>query len=356
MALPETLPILSARLEREGLARVYHERELTEPVDLCDAHGRLNPAAVGWSRKPLVRANLTRHLLRRKRWSFWSFIAPDFVLSATVADLDYLAFCEVSFTDFRTRQTVSVMEPRLPGSIEMSEYVERSIEVRGRTIDYRKLHEGDALRVSLRADAKAAPIRADLAVAKPPGHESLNIVVPWTPTRFQFNSKHCALPTSGSVRVGEQTYWARPDQCHAVQDFGRGVWPHHSFWNWAVATGVQEGTSIGVNMGGKWTTGTGSNENGIFLDGRLHKVMEDLDWSYDPADWLAPWRVVAPHSRALDLTLEPIVVRTPSVGFGPLSSRGACAFGRWRGTLHVAGRELTIHALPGWAEEFEHRW
>ncbi|MFF2410631.1 DUF2804 domain-containing protein [Streptomyces sp. NPDC058092] len=37
-----------------------HEREINEPVDLCLPDGRLNPAARGWSRKPLHRANLRR--------------------------------------------------------------------------------------------------------------------------------------------------------------------------------------------------------------------------------------------------------------------------------------------------------
>jgi hypothetical protein len=356
MALPDHLPIVAPRLARTGHATTYEERELIDAVDLCDARGRLNPAAVGWSRRPLVRANLTHHWLRKKRWNFWNWIAPEFVLSVTVADLDYLAFCEVTFTDFATKESVSAIAPRLPGSIALAEHVASTVEVRGKTIDYRNAHEGDALRVSLRAAARGVPIRGDFVVAHPPGHETLNVVVPWTPDRFQLNSKHCALPTSGSVRVGDRTYAMRPGECHAVQDFGRGVWPHHAFWNWAVATGVQDGTSIGVNMGGKWTTGTGTNENGLVIDGRLHKVMEDLVWTYDARDWLAPWRVVAPATGALDLTLAPVVARTPRVGFGPLRSRGACAFGTWSGVVRAGGREIAVRALPGWAEEFEHRW
>ena len=41
----------------------------------------INPAAVGWSRAPLVRANLSGHWLRKKRWNFWNWIAPRFVFS-----------------------------------------------------------------------------------------------------------------------------------------------------------------------------------------------------------------------------------------------------------------------------------
>ncbi len=355
MALPDFMPIVAARMA--SYRSPYVERERTEPCDLCDASGRLNPDAVGWSRRPLVRANLSGHRLRKKRWNFWNWITADFVLSATVADIDYAAFCEVTFTDFRSGDSIKVLAPAWPGTIALPDEVERSFSFRSRHIAYATVDVGTELRVSLSAsNAGARPISAELKVARPPGHETLNLVVPWTRDRFQLNSKHCALPVSGYVLVDGVSYDLEPDTCHAVQDWGRGVWPWRSFWNWAVASGVQDGRSIGVNMGAKWTTGTGVNENALCIDGRLHKVSEDLLWTYDPADWRRPWRVVAPHGGMIDLTLEPRVVRTPQAGFGPVRSGGACAFGLWHGTLRFAGEEIAVRALPGWAEEFDHRW
>jgi hypothetical protein len=141
-----------------------------------------------------------------------------------------------------------------------------------------------------------------------------------------------------------------------VQDFGRGVWPYRAFWNWGVATGVQGGVRIGVNVGAKWTKGTGANENAICVDGRLHKVMEDVVWEYDAGRPLSPWRVQAPLSGALDLVLEPRALRRSKLDLRLLRTGGVCVFGRWRGTLLVDGRRLLLRDLPGWAEEFEHRW
>ncbi|MBE2198896.1 MAG: hypothetical protein IAE79_09825 [Anaerolinea sp.] len=43
------------------------ERELTALVDLCLPNGRLNPAAVGWSRAPLHRCNLHGRWPGKKR-------------------------------------------------------------------------------------------------------------------------------------------------------------------------------------------------------------------------------------------------------------------------------------------------
>ena len=193
-------------------------------------------------------------------------------------------------------------------------------------------------------------------VEKPKEHESLNVVVPWTPRYFQLNSKHNTLPCAGHVTVGGRRFEMSPESCHAVQDFGRGIWPYRSFWNWGVCTGRQGEELIGVNLGDKWTTGTGSNENAICYNGRLYKIMEDLRWDYDPSDWMKPWRVRSLHSDGVDLTLTPIVARTSGLRLGLLSTGGTCAFGAWKGVVRFGDREIEIRDLIGWAEEFAHRW
>jgi hypothetical protein len=94
---------------------------------------------------------------------------------------------------------------------------------------------------------------------------------------FQFTSKQNTLPVEGVLRIGNKKYEMNPQECHAVLDFGRGIWPYKTYWNWGVVTGVVDGISVGVNMGAKWTTGTLANENGICYNGKLYKIMEDLE-------------------------------------------------------------------------------
>ncbi len=355
--LPDHLPIVDDRLRRGGYQPTYIERELTEATDLCDARGRLAPAAVGWSRQPLVRANLHGHWPRKKRWNFWNWISPRFVFSVTLADIDYAAFCQVTFIDFDTRRTVTGMSLARPGSFPLPEHVARSVAFRSRSMEYANVVDGDTMAVTFTGAASSGePIRAAFVVRTPPGQESLNVVVPWTADRFQLNSKHNTLPCEGAVEIGGARYAMRPDECHAVQDYGRGLWPYRSFWNWGVATGVQDGVRIGVNVGARWTTGTGVNENGLLVDGRLHKIMEDVRWEYDPTDWMRPWRVRAEHSGMVDVVLEPVVAHHTAMNAGLLSTGGVCCFGRWHGTIRVDGRELAVRDLVGWAEEFAHRW
>ncbi|HVN85384.1 MAG TPA: DUF2804 domain-containing protein [Candidatus Binatia bacterium] len=356
-SLPDFMPIVADRMRPGDYLRAYDEPELTAAVDLCDARGVLNPAAVGWSRTPLVRANLSGHWPRKKRWNFWNWIGPRFVFSVTLADIDYAAFCQMTFTDFETKQSIGAMARTRSGSIVMPEHVERTVSFRGSTMEYANVNDGGDMKVDFAGTTKSGErVVADFIVRRPRGHESLNIVVPWTRERFQLNSKHNTLPCEGSITVGKARYAMDPAECHAVQDFGRGIWPYRSFWNWGVATGVQNGRLIGVNVGAKWTTGTGMNENGLCVDGRLYKIMEDLVWRYDPSNWMQPWHVRAARSGMVDLTLEPFTAHCPMLNLGIVRSGGVCAFGRWRGTIRFDGQELPVRNLIGWAEEFSHRW
>jgi hypothetical protein len=72
------------------------EREITEAVDLCMPDGKhLNPAAKGWSRRPLHTANLRGGWGRTKRWDYWAVLAGDLVVSITYADVDYLGLADL---------------------------------------------------------------------------------------------------------------------------------------------------------------------------------------------------------------------------------------------------------------------
>jgi hypothetical protein len=355
--LPDWMPTMNARMARGDYRPTYTEREIGAAVDLCDDSGRLNPAARGWARQPIIRANLSGHWPRKKKWNFWNWISPRFVFSVTLADIDFAAFGAVSFTDFATGETVGGQAFARPHSFVMPEQVERPVHFRAGSMEYANNNDGGDITVHFDGRSRdGTTIVADFVVHKPPGHESLTVVVPWNASRFQMNCKENTRPCEGSVTVGNRRYVMDPTDCHGVQDFGRGMWPHRSFWNWAVGTGVNDGRRIGINMGGKWTTGTGANENALCVDGRLYKIMEDLTWQYDTRSALELWHVRSPHSDAIDLTLHPIVAPASKLNLGLLSTGGVCAFGLWTGTIRAGGDQIRINDLIGWAEEFAHRW
>ncbi len=353
---PDYMPIVKAKMESGNYVSHYLERELTEPVLLCDNRGLLNPAAKGWSRVPLVRANLKDHWPRKKRWNFWNWISPDFSFSITLSDIDFASFCAVSLIDFAAKENPTAISLKR-GGLKLPEEVEKSVSFESGLMKYSFDHQGDHIHVVYSCkNVKGKPLAADFIIQKPKGHETLNIVAPWSNERFQMNSKHNTLPCEGEVVWGGKKYLMKPEECHGVQDFGRGMWPYRSYWNWGVVSGKQGSDMIGVNMGAKWTTGTGSNENGICFNGRLHKVMEDLTWEYDPNDWMKPWHIHADYSKMIDLTLTPFYQQATKLSLGVMSTGGVCCFGRWNGTLKFEDKVVHVRDLVGWAEEFSHRW
>jgi Protein of unknown function (DUF2804) len=339
------------------------ERELTEEVDLCEPDGkRLNPAARGWSRRPLHRANLAGRWGRTKRWDYWAVLSRDMVVSVTYADIDYLGLVGVEWIDLASHRTggrtIAVPLARgvhVPDVVGTGRLAHHSRNL-GVDITYRP----DGTHVSSSwTEADGSPGILDLAVADSDGHDSLNVVIPWTATRFQYTSKHQARPATGTLTIGDRTvaFGHGDAEAWGVFDAGRGRWPYRTTWNWGGGAGrTADGTVVGLQFGGKWTDGTGFTENGVLLDGRLMKIGADLIWDYRWDDPMAPWRVHSPDG-SLDVTLTPVHDRHARTNAAVLSTEVHQVFGHWTGTIpadpHGSSR---IDGLLGFAEESRSRW
>jgi hypothetical protein len=341
-----------------------HERELLQPVDLCTPDGsRLNPAARGWSRRPLHRANLDGRFGLNKRWDYWAVLAGDVVVSWTIADIDHLCLADVYWADLVTGEhggqaiVVGAGEgialPEIVGAVPL-------------VAD----HQGLALRVA--DDAVGTTVSASwrepdgraghlaLAIAQPAGHESMNVVIPWSDELFNFTSKQQARPATGSLSVGERRWTiggpAGPE-AWGVLDVGRGRWPSRITWNWGGGAGRSGDHVIGLQVGARWTAGTGFTENALLVDGRLSKLGHELEWTYDWNEPLAPWRVRDPGGQ-LDATLTPRFDKhTLSDVSEDLGSEVHQVFGTWAGRLGTDdGTALAFADLAGFAEEARQRW
>jgi hypothetical protein len=334
------------------------EKELTEAVDLCLANGRLNSAAIGWSRLPLHTCNLNGQWPRKKRWNYWAITTPTHLFSVTVSNLDYAGLVFVYFADFSAQklQEATKIVPfgrgiRLPDTVAGAVHF-ASGDMR---VDMTPTPSGISLGVGI-ADFHSKPLVAQFTITIPSDHESLNVVVPWDEKTFQFTSKQNTLPANGKVVLGAETIYFKGAQSFACLDYGRGVWPRNCVWNWGSASGVQNGRVVGLNLGGRWTDGTGCTENALCIDGRLSKISEDLLWHYDRANYQLPWRITAP-SGAVDLTFTPFLERVAASDLGLVKSEVHQMFGRYEGTLSTAGGEtLHIADMIGWAEDHAALW
>lgn len=332
------------------------------PVDLCDGRGRLNPSARGWSRRPDVRANLRLAPMRKKRWDYWCVQTDEIVVSFVYADVDYAGLASVWVLDRATghEATAGLLRP-LSRGIELPEQVctgamavtDRALSL---VIDERDGHT----RLTATAPTSAhGPIEVDVVVDKPAGHESLNVLIPWSTRRFQFTSKQNTRPAHGTVRVGDRTWSVDAERDGwGVQDLGRGVWPYSNRWNWAAASGRSaDGRVVGLQFGGKWTVGTGATENALCIDGRLTKIGVELEWDYDWEHPLRPWRVRTPGSDQVDATLTPTFDRYDLTDLKVLRMEVHQCFGTWQGrVVGDDGVAVEFDGLRGFAEEARNRW
>jgi len=330
---------------------VTTEREITEPVDLCLPSGRLNPAAVGWSRVPLHRPNL-RGWGRAKRWEYWGIVTPQHIVGLTVSSIDYAGVESVYVLDRSTGAEVvsDAVVPLAKGVVlpAASGTGGAHVESGPLRIDLDEVEEGTRIR------ARTAEVDVDVLALRPPGHQSMAVVVPWSDRSFQYTVKDVGRPARGVVTVGGAAYDVDPATSFAVLDHGRGRWPYSITWNWGAAYGTVEGRSVALQVGGKWTDGTGSTENAVVLDGIVHKIGDQLAWDYDRDDWMRPWRI---SGDTLDVAFHPFHERSARTNLLVLASETHQCFGHYEGwVLGPDGDRTPVDGIVGWAEEARNRW
>jgi len=327
------------------------EREITEPIDLCLPDGHLNPDAVGWSRQPLHTPNL-RMWGRAKRWEYWGILTPTHMIGVTVSSLDYAGLESLYVLERATHEEVVVdaVVPLARGVVlpERCGVGRSHASAHGLTIDIDETDEGTRVR------AVTSDVSLDIVAARPAGHECLAVVVPWSARRFQYTVKDLGRPASGVLHIGGERVEIDPSTAYAVLDHGRGKWPYAIRWNWSASHGVVDGQVIDLQLGGRWTDGTGSTENAVFVDGGAHKIGAQLRWRYDRHHWLRPWHIEGP---GIDVTFHPEHEREASTFLVLVANATHQCFGRFEGYVTADdGTRVRVDGLDGWAEEAANRW
>lgn len=321
------------------------EREIREPAALWRDDGSVDRAAIGWSRTPLHACRLPPRWGRRKRWHYWGIITAREVVSLTLADLDYAGLGVIVVHDrVSGRSWRDVRVPPLGWrSTAWPETAARG-DIAVERGDFRLAFADDGARVRLEARGKGVAVGID--IERPVSHETLGVAVA-TAGFAQYTSKQNTLPARGWIALDGAR---RPlaDGAFACLDWGRGVWPAHTRWNWAAASGRVDGRVIGLNLGARWTDGGGATENAICVDGRLTKLSGDVRFTWDRRHPRRPWHLTG---NDIDLELVPSIVEGQA-GPGGRPLPLVLCFGTFRGRV----LDVEVRDLSGWAEEFEVLW
>ena len=341
------------------------QREVKAGV-LLDERGEL--AQVGWSRQPVLDCNLenaafyrVRALqgLRVKRWDYYGLTTPTHYFSFTLADLGYAGQVFAYVVDFEAprhhEETLTIPFGR---GIELprnsTEGASRFDNGRVR-IEFAHAAEGRRLSVSW-AGFEGQRLAAEVALAMPAAHESMNVVIPIVGKRFYLNRKVNCLPAEGWVEYAGERFEIRPGECLGNLDWGRGVWEYRSFWVWASASGfLPGGRTLGLNLGFGFGDTSAATENAVVIDGRVHKLGE-VRFEYDPADFTRPWRMESADGR-LALEFVPFYDRTARTNLAVITSEVHQMFGRYHGRVTADnGEVIAVDGLVGFAEEHHAKW
>jgi hypothetical protein len=342
------------------------QRLIETPGPLLADDGSL--AAIGWSRQPMLDSNLEKinfyrlrflQKLRLKRWDYYGITTPTHYYSFTISDIGYLGMVFAYVLEFATgkfhEQTLALPFARgvvLPRNSTSGE----SLYDNGK-VSLRFWFEDDLRRMSVQWPGfGGTDLAADVNLSMPSEHESMVIVVPIEKKRFYYNRKVNCLPASGWIQHADVRTELDPAACLGNLDWGRGVWAYNSFWVWASASGyLADGRTVGLNMGYGFGDTSAATENALILAGKIHKL-DQVDFSYDPLDFKAPWTMRSPDGR-LDLTFTPFYERVAKTDMKLLSSEVHQMFGRYNGMVcSDEGDPVVINNLIGWAEEHQARW
>ncbi|MCK0111012.1 DUF2804 domain-containing protein [Ornithinimicrobium sp. F0845] len=323
-------------------------REITEPVDIALPTGRLNPRAVGWSRAPRHTDTISGWG-RTKRWEYWGVVTPTHIIGVVVSSMDYAAVHSLYVLDRDSGRewAPEAVVPLARGAVLPPRSGRGRVEARAKDLTI-TIDQGDEVRV----EASAGGVELQLTVGQHAGHEALGVLVPWTGRQFQYTLKDLGRPVSGTLVLDGTEHPVRAGESFAVLDHGRGRWRYSMTWNWAA--GSRPDGDLAIQLGGRWTVGTGQTENGLFVDGRLHKIHEELVWHYDRSDWLAPWRI---EGERVGVRFTPFHERVAVTDLLVIAGETHQCFGRFSGwAVADDGTRVDLVGLEGWAEEARNRW
>ncbi|MBP1919208.1 DUF2804 domain-containing protein [Youngiibacter multivorans] len=335
------------------------EREIKKQVDLTRKNGSLNPKAIGWAREPHIRSAVTGSWLRKKKWNYWCIVSPEVLFSATVSNLDYIGMVFTYFLDRESQKfTEKTISKPFGKGCSMPDNVNETVEY----YDDDNLVAFYRMRTYTKIDVKCMNfggqvLDVELNITAPDEHETLNVVIPWTRWRYQFTSKQNCLRVEGHIKVGDRKYILKKENSFATLDFGRGKWPYDSKWQWATASGDTNGNTVGINLGGTWTDGTGMTENGIVVNGKLTKIRETMDFAFDMADRMKPWAIKTKDSDSVDLVFTPAYERVAKTKVLFLMSEVHQMMGTYSGYVtDAAGKKIEIESLYGSIEDHAAKW
>lgn len=325
------------------------------PQPLCDTRGRLHEGAIGWSTRPRVSCAMPGHWGRRKRWNHWCITTPDWMLSLTFADLDYISYGAACFLDMQSGQTSAHTQTRPFGlGSDLPDLPNASHAFRHSLLQMQAEDRGSHVRITVQApDLGGSPLHLALDVQRPQHLDSVNLICPMGRRTFHASCRQLGLPVTGQVQLGQRHYNCSAGHSFASLDFARGVWPWNSHWKRAAFAAPG---GIAGNFGSGWCDASGLSENALWFGGELLHLDEAVLIEQNPHGPLEPW-LLQSNNGQVDLRFTPRQLHRAQRQLGPLFADTRQWFGRYDGMLRGPdGEKVPVVSAYGWLGSTNARW
>lgn len=190
--------------------------EIAADVDLVLPDGRLDPAAVGWTRRPHHVARFRRPDLRSKRWEWWGVVTPRHIVGMTVADARYVGLTTVHVLDRSSgeQDAVDAVSPLARG-VALQPRSGEGTTTGGTARLSASFSQGRDGSARLRLRGRRIALDAEVSGVYRDSH---GVVIPWSARRFQHTVKDVGRPTSGVLTIDGVEHRFGGDGTGATED------------------------------------------------------------------------------------------------------------------------------------------
>jgi hypothetical protein len=343
-----------------------NEQHLLSPGPLLGKDGNLAECGFAYSLvKTYDRKMIKAPKGRIKEWDYYYVGNKERGIALTIDDNGYMDLCSASVLNFAKPAVVEKMvvhpfsygKRALPSTSAMGDtfYQDKKVEMRF-------THEGKKRHLYCvwpRFDKAGHELRVDIFLEETTGGNSMVIATPFKKNHhFYYNQKINNLRSSGYAKLGDDFLDFNKDS-YGVLDWGRGVWTYQNLWYWSSLNAIQDGHTIGWNLGYGFGDTSKASENMLFVDQDVYKLNDvKFDIPMDEKahdDYLKPWKFRS-SDAAIDLTFTPVLDRAGGGNYLLLKSDQHQCFGTFKGFIHVDGKTFSIVNLPGFAEKVFNRW
>ncbi|WP_180963940.1 DUF2804 domain-containing protein [Haloimpatiens massiliensis] len=340
----------------------FKEKELNTNscYTLCTKDNSLNINSVGWSRNPKHNCNIKDHWLRKKKFNYWNICNQEYLFNITVTNFDYVGLISIYLLDIKnkTQTEKSFKVPFAVGcNLPNKVYDNIAISKKGFNLNINNSQYKTELQVYC-SNFNNHTLKGNFIINNNLKHETLNVVIPWSTKKFHFTSKQNCLPVSGALCMDEtNTILFSINTSFASLDFGRGLWPYNTFWNWCSFSDKHNEMNLGINLGSGWTDKTGLNENAITVNDKIIKISDDVEFIYDKCNVMNKWYIRTKNSDKITLTFSPFIEKRMKTNFLIVRSDFCQLYGYFSGKIiDEDNKDLNINNIFGTVEEHTAKW